>query len=111
MQCSIAIADVNGDGKLDVTVADSGCGIYPCSSGAVTPGTVSILLGFGDGTFVGTSEYPFPFGNPPNVVSADFNGDGKPDLAAGASFAVGASSLGVYLGNVMGLSNLWFPLP
>ena len=95
----LAIADVNGDGKLDVVVADSGCGIYPCTSGTITPGTVSVLLGFGDGTFVGTSDYAFPFSNPPNVVSADFNGDGKPDLAAVASFSVGASSLGVYLGN------------
>ena len=38
--------DFNGDGKLDLAVANSNCDIISCS-----PGTVSVLLGNGDGTF------------------------------------------------------------
>jgi hypothetical protein len=72
----LLIADFNGDGKLDLAVADSGCPLLNCS----TPGAASILLGFGDSTFVGQTDYSIQ-GNPSQVLSADFNGDGKPDIA------------------------------
>jgi hypothetical protein len=67
------LTDFNGDGKLDLAVADPNC--YPfntCSSS--TPGVVSIFLGFGDGTFVGETDYPFQSGYDDQVISADFNG-------------------------------------
>jgi FG-GAP-like repeat len=85
------MADFNGDGKLDLAMADSGCPLLNCS----TPGAVSILLGFGDSTFVGQTDYSIQ-GNPSQVISADFNGDGKPDIAA---TALGLGPFGVYLGN------------
>jgi hypothetical protein len=63
---SIAAADFNGDGKMDLAVAN---GI-----------NVAILLGNGDGTFQPAIQYPIG-GNATFVAAADFNGDGKPDLA------------------------------
>src|SRR5439155_8899852 len=43
---------------------------------------VSVLLGNGDGTFTEAAGSPFPAGDQPSaVVVADFNGDGKPDIA------------------------------
>src|SRR5208282_1563469 len=42
---SLAVADVNGDGKLDVVVANACSTLDPCE------GSVGVLLGNGDGTF------------------------------------------------------------
>jgi len=65
----IAIADLDGDGKADLLLADC-CGLTEAS----------FMLGNGDGTFQPESQ--FPSGpNPQGIAIADFNGDGKPDLA------------------------------
>src|SRR5206468_5832743 len=68
---SVAIGDLNGDGKSDLAVANF----------AETYGnTVSVLLGNGDGSFGPKSDYGTGSG-PYSVASGDLNGDGKPDLA------------------------------
>ncbi len=64
----VAVADFNGDGKLDLVVLNGGSR------------NVSILLGNGDGTFQATKNFDVGGDNPPSIVVADFNGDGKADL-------------------------------
>ncbi len=66
---SVAIADLNGDGKPDLVV----------SNGNV--GSLTLLYGNGDGTFT-PANATLPTGaGPAAVVTADFNADGKIDVA------------------------------
>ncbi len=67
----IAVGDFNGDGKLDLAVVNFG------------DWNIYVLLGNGDGTFQAARSVYFASGGgfPWYVVTADFNGDGKLDLA------------------------------
>jgi FG-GAP-like repeat/Bacterial Ig-like domain (group 3) len=69
---AIAVGDFNGDGKLDMAVADA------------KGNSVTILLGNGNGTFTrDSSAIPgtVALSTPISVVAADFNDDGNLDLA------------------------------
>jgi hypothetical protein len=72
---ALAAADVSGDGKLDLVLAADLIGIY---------------LGNGDGTFSNTPIYyqPLSSGNA-GIAIADFNSDGKPDIAADDEILLG----------------------
>jgi VCBS repeat protein/type IX secretion system substrate protein len=72
---SVTIGDLNDDGNLDAAAALFG--------GWPGHGSVSVLLGNGDGTF-GPPTY-FLTGNAAFVAIGDLNNDGKPDLAAATS--------------------------
>jgi hypothetical protein len=72
---SVVVADLNGDGKLDVVVANWGT-----SDGSSNNGAVSVLLGNGDGTFQTVLSYSSGGAEAPSVAVADLNGDGKPDI-------------------------------
>ncbi|HEY0319547.1 MAG TPA: VCBS repeat-containing protein [Pyrinomonadaceae bacterium] len=66
----VEIADLDGDGKLDIVVANE------------QGNNVTILLGDGKGGFTQAKGSPFPAGHSPNDIAiGDFNRDGKPDLA------------------------------
>jgi hypothetical protein len=94
---SVAIADVNGDGKLDVLLANACNDNNTCSRGAA-----SVLLGNGDGTFQTGVSYDTGAQDAFFVVAADVNGDGKLDLLVGNECAVSDCSNGsasVLLGN------------
>ena len=80
---ALTLGDFNNDGKLDLAVAD---GIICCDFGYV-----SILLGNGDGTFQAAVAYGVGR-NPFWVTTADFNGDGKLDLAT-ANYLDGTISI------------------
>jgi hypothetical protein len=83
---ALAVADVNGDNKLDLLTAN-----YFGNS-------VSVRLGNGSGGFSGTTEVAVG-SNPASIAVGDFNGDGKLDLAA-ANY--GNASVSVRLGNGAG---------
>jgi len=93
---SVAIADVNGDGKPDIVVANTGGG----NNGN---GSVGVLLGNGDGTFRPAMTYDSGGQGPDSVAVADVNLDGKPDLlVANGCFGINCTSgpwIGVLLGN------------
>lgn len=94
---SVAIGDFNGDGNADVVVANQ-CSTSSCKSG----GSVSILLGNGDGTLQAATNYSSGGYTTLSVAIADFNNNGKLDLAV-ANQCQEAScqngSVGVLLGN------------
>ncbi|MHB1960166.1 MAG: FG-GAP repeat domain-containing protein [Acidobacteriaceae bacterium] len=82
---SIAVGDFNGDKKLDLAVVNYG------------DNTVTILLGNGDGTFAEATGSPVSVGGgADSIVAADFNGDGKLDLAVTNSTD---NTLSILLGN------------
>ena len=86
----VQAADMNGDGKPDIVEAG-----YASSTS-----TIAVLLGDGHGGFTESSSFTVP-GKVNSFVIGDFNGDGKPDLAASVG-TDGAASLVVALGNGAG---------
>jgi hypothetical protein len=87
---SLAVADVSGDGKTYILVANR-CSLV--GRNCVGAGSVGLLLGKGNGYFQPVVSYS-DVGSPSDVVIADVNGDGKPDLVLATNAA-----LGVLLGN------------
>jgi hypothetical protein len=77
----VAIADMNGDGRPDMVVANS------------NGPSVSILLGQADGTFGPKTDFLLQE-SPVVLVTGDFNGDGKIDVAV-----TGSSGVTILLGN------------
>ena len=80
---SVAIGDLNGDGRPDLAVANVGSN------------SVSVLLGNGDGTFQSQVSYGVQT-HPTSVAIGDLNGDGRPDLAVSNA---DSASISILLGN------------
>lgn len=73
---SLAAADLNGDGNLDLIVPDT------------SNWAVAVLLGKGDGTFQNPVDYLAAVPGqtvPTGVAVGDFNKDGKPDIVVASS--------------------------
>ncbi len=83
----VAVGDLNGDGHLDVVVANTDL-----------LGTVAVLLGEGNGKLQPAVTYPAGT-YPQFVLLADFNGDGHLDVAVGNRAIGGPGFVTVLLGN------------
>ena len=86
MPYSAAAADLDEDGTLDLVVAGA--------QETEDAGGISVLRGRGDGTFESVPEAYAPGGGHLSVASADFDDDGRLDLAS-----CGTSGFHVLLGN------------
>jgi FG-GAP-like repeat/Domain of unknown function (DUF4214)/FG-GAP repeat len=90
---AVAIGDFNGDGNPDLAVA--------CFTLPPTSGTLRVLLGNGDGTFRAGKNFTIGV-DPANIVTGDFTGNGKLDLAVAEGTALvpgGPPGVSVLLGN------------
>ena len=81
---SIAVADFNSDGKLDIAEV-----------GSLGQQRVAVYLGNGDGTFQSAAGYPVGQ-YPKSIAVADFDQDGKLDLVVANS---GSNTVSILLGN------------
>jgi Bacterial Ig-like domain (group 3)/FG-GAP-like repeat len=114
---AVAVADLRGNGKLDLVVANS-CGPVGCLLGLLPqPGSVGVLLGNGDGTFQAATAYPTSAALTLFVAVADLNGDGILDIAASDDCAtsdqqfcdssvVGIGHIDLFVGNGDGTFSL-----
>jgi hypothetical protein len=95
---AVVVADVNGDGKPDLLIANQCASPSDCSSG-----TVGVLLGNGDGTFQPPVVYSSGGYTAVALAVGDVNGDGKLDVVVGnqcdTSNCTNQSTLAVLLGN------------
>jgi hypothetical protein len=90
---AVAVADVNGDGKPDLLVADE------CDPGCVSGGLVGVLLGNVGGIFKQVVSFSLQHASLNSLAVADINGDGKPDLLVATNDAAGQGAVGVLLNN------------
>lgn len=98
--------DFNRDGRQDVGIGHGYC----CVGGAGVPGAFGVMLGNGNGTFQTISRHIVPNNGRIQLatidpVVADFNGDGKPDVAAMFYNNIGGTTRGtIILTNTSGVS-------
>ncbi|CAF3402567.1 unnamed protein product [Rotaria sp. Silwood2] len=81
---SVTTGDMNGDGKLDIIVANSGTNEF------------GVLLNNGDGTFP-VAQVVFSAGAgsvPVSVVTGDVTGDARPDVVVANS---DTNAIGVFI--------------
>ena len=100
----VTSGDFNGDNVVDLAVANNGAATATNSGDSV-----SILLGnsLGDGTFGPTTSFPAGTG-PTSIAVADFNVDGRPDLAVTAQ---SDNAVALLLGLGDGTFSPFFELP
>jgi hypothetical protein len=105
----VELADLTGNGKLDVITTNFTLPAEPLTNGQVptpptintttnqvdTHGSISVLTGNGDGTFQNEKQF-YVGGRPLAVKAGDLTGDGKRDLAVVNAFS---NTLSILKGN------------
>lgn len=94
----IAVADLNGDGKPDLVVANHN-------------GQLAIFIAKGNGTFLSPTIFTLDFYVTGSIAIGDFNGDKKPDIVAVGGGHVNGIGLALLTGNGDGTFNApqYFP--
>ena len=99
---AVVIKDLNGDGLLDVVVANQCVTKSNCKTGGI-----GVLPGNGDGTLRTASTYSSGGYSALSLAVADVNGDGQPDVVVTSLCGQSANCVngivGVLLGNGNGL--------
>jgi FG-GAP-like repeat/Abnormal spindle-like microcephaly-assoc'd, ASPM-SPD-2-Hydin len=100
---SVFVADLTGNGKLDLVVSNTCINAAACENES-GDGSLGVLLGNGDGTFQTAVAYDSGGLSPTSIAIGDVNGDGKPDVVVAqcSGFYLGAiceGEVGVLLGN------------
>jgi subtilase family serine protease len=85
------LVDLNGDGILDMATPNA----------SFTGGSMSVLIGNGDGTFKAATTYPVAAYFTSAITSGDFNNDGIVDLAVTSQYdsSFNPGFVAIYLGN------------
>jgi len=94
--CAVAVGDFNHDGKADMVTVNA--------SSTQDPGSMSLLLGKGDGTFEDAVSIPTDI-DPSAVVVGRFNNDAYDDIAVtcyDSGSGGSASVVDIFLGNSSG---------
>jgi len=89
----ILAADFNHDGKLDLAITEN--------NNSLNNQLVGVLLGNGNGTFQPEKDFITTYLTPFSLATADFNGDGNPDLVVGGTDN-GSADVGVGIGDGAG---------
>ncbi len=92
----VAIGDLDGDGKLDIAVANSGNNTVSVFRNTSTGGSITTA------SFTAKVDFPTGVGSaPPGVAIGDLNGDGRPDLATANS---GSNTASVFRNSPLGIT-------
>ncbi len=96
----VAVADFDGDGKLDIAATDS------------VSGVLQIFIGDGTGKFT-ADPTTFPVGTAVSALGiavGDFNGDKKPDLAVVTNTGTASANVAILTNSSTGAGNFGFTL-
>ena len=88
---SVAVGDLNGDGKPDLVVANYCQVALGCGGSNANLGGVGVLLGNGDGTFRAAISYGSGGYIASSIALADLNSDGHADVIIG-NYCISASN-------------------
>ena len=101
---TLATGDFNGDGRTDLVIVNNKDSTSQRSGVLSFGGSVSVILGNGDGTFQAPQKFAVGV-SPRTLAVGDFNGDGRLDFAVG-NFLSSSVSVFTNIGGNFSLTTL-----